>query len=262
FTDDVALPDQAYAVFVRSPHAHARLLAIDTVAARARPGVLAVLTGADYAADGCRGIAQVAVPADAVAPRQKAFAPPQARIALDEPQPVLAAERVRHVGEPVAMVVAESLPAARDAAEAVSVAYEILPAVTDVKEAMAAELPLSPAAPGNVALEAEFGNREAVEGALSRADLVLEQEFRNQRIVTAQMEPRATLARYDAADGRYTVISGSQGAHRLRMVLAACLNARPEQVRVICPDVGGAFGTRNNPSPEQVAVAWAARRIA
>jgi carbon-monoxide dehydrogenase large subunit len=260
FSDDLSLPDQAYAVFVRSPHAHARVLAVDTVAARERPGVVAVLTGADYLADGCTGIGQIPVPADAIDPRRKAFAAPECTVAVDEPQLPLATERVRHGGEIVAMVVAETAAAARDGAEAVNVAYEILPAVTEVMAALAAEIQVSSGAPGNLALDAAFGSRDAVEGAMSRADLVVEQIFRNQRIVTAQMEPRAALASHDPAVGLTTLFSGSQGVHRQRQALAGALKLEPEQVRVVSPDVGGAFGTRNNLAPEQVLVAWAAQR--
>src|SRR5215831_18343831 len=164
YTDDVSVPAQTYAVFVRTPHAHARIVAIDTAAARSHPGVLAVLTGDDYAADGHIGMAHMPNPADAHDVKVSTFTPtPECKI-LDELQLPLAVGRVRYVGEAVAMVVAESPIAARDAAEAVTVDYEVLPAVTEAIEALADGAPtLWPNAPGNLALDNAFGDRAAVE---------------------------------------------------------------------------------------------------
>jgi aerobic carbon-monoxide dehydrogenase large subunit len=262
FTDDVSLPGEVYAVLVRAPHAHARITKIDIAAARALPGVLAVLTGEDYVTDGHVGMAHFPNPADAIDVRVPSFPPSSERKIFDERQWPLAVGCVRHVGEAVAMVVAESIPAARDAAEKVEIAYEALPAVTDVLAALASDAPLIwPGAPGNVALDHEFGNRAEVEVVIAGAHLVVAQIIRNQRTASAFMEPRSALGSYAAADKSYTLISGCQGVHRIRHPLALCLNVPPERLRVICPDVGGAFGSRTNLYPEQVAVCWAARRL-
>src|SRR5262247_3737350 len=224
YTDDVSVPDQTYAAFVRAPHAHARIVSND-----------------------------VSIPT---------FAPTPERKILDQLQLPLAVGRVRFVGEAVAVVVAESPVAARDAAEAVAVEYQVLPAVTDVMDALADGAPtIWPDAPNNLALDCAFGDRAAVEAAIKDAHVVIEQTIRNQRTASAFLEPRAAIGSYDAAQKQHTLISGCQGAHRLRHALAACFKVQQERVRVICPDVGGAFGSRFNIYPEQVAVVWVARRV-
>ena len=262
YTDDVSVAEQTSAVFVRTPHAHASIVAIDTSAARAHPGVLAVLTGDDYVADGHLGMAHFPNPADANDIKIPTFMPMPERKILDELQLPLAAGRVRFVGEAVAIVVAESLVAARDAAEKVVVEYETLPAVSDVAEALSHDAPtIWPNAPGNLALDNAFGDRVAVEAAIARAHVVIEQTIRCQRTASAFMEPRSAIGRYDEAAGQYILISGCQGVHRVRHPLADCLKVPQERVRVICPDVGGGFGSRTNLYPEQVAVVWAARRV-
>ena len=262
YTDDVSIAEQTSAVFVRTPHAHASIVAIDTSAARAHPGVLAVLTGDDYVADGHLGMAHFPNPADANDIKIPTFVPMPERKILDELQLPLAAGRVRFVGEAVAIVVAESLVAARDAAEKVVVEYETLPAVSDVAEALSHDAPtIWPNAPGNLALDNAFGDRAAVEAAIARAHVVIEQTIRCQRTASAFMEPRSAIGRYDEAAGQYILISGCQGVHRVRHPLADCLKVPQERVRVICPDVGGGFGSRTNLYPEQVAVVWAARRV-
>jgi carbon-monoxide dehydrogenase large subunit len=262
YTDDISLAGQSFAVFVRSRHAHARILAVDAAAARALPGVLAVLTCADYRADGLAAIPQAPNPSDVIDYRKKAFPSPPERPVLDEPHLPLAADRVRYIGEPVAVVVAESLLAARDAAERVEVEYTALPAVVDALDALSPGAPpIWPAAPDNLAFAAEFGDRAATEAAFRAADLVIEARFRNQRIATAQMEPRSAIGDYDPASRSYTLISGSQGAHGQRLALAGALKVAPEHVRVICPDTGGGFGSRTYLNPEPVVVAWAARRV-
>jgi carbon-monoxide dehydrogenase large subunit len=258
YTDDIALPGQVHAFFLRSPHAHARINRIDTAAAHKMPGVLAVLTGADYVADGLLGAMQGPVPADAVDIKFKAFEGKMHPI-LDEPQFPLAVDRVRYPGEAVAVVVADTLPQARDAAEAISVDYEILSAATDALAAIGAQS-IWPAAPDNVGLDEEFGDRESVAIAFSSADLVVEATFRNQRIVNAQMEPRSAIGTYEPADDAYTLISGGQGVHRPRQVLAESFKIPEQKLRAINPDTGGGFGPRNNLYPEQAVVAWAARR--
>src|SRR5215475_5794963 len=262
YTDDVSMPGETYAAFVRTPHAHARIVSIDVSAARGRPGVLAVLTGEDYVGDGHIGMAHFPNPADANDVSIPTFAPTPERKILDQLQLPLAVGCVRFVGEAVAVVVAESPVAARDAAEAVAVEYQVLPAVTDVMDALADGAPtIWPGAPNNLALDCAFGDRAAVEAVIKDAHVVIEQTIRNQRTASAFLEPRAAIGSYDAAQKQHTLISGCQGAHRLRHALAACFKVQQERVRVICPDVGGAFGSRFNIYPEQVAVVWAARRV-
>ncbi len=259
YSDDISMPGQAIAVFVRSPHAHAKLKRIDTAAAKKMPGVITVLTGADYVADGLKGAVQRANPAGAIDIKVRAFAP-EKRPVLEEQQFPLATDRARYPGEAVAVVVAENLFAARNAAEAVEIEYEVLPATTGVREAIGAE-PIWPSAPDNVALDQEFGDAGAVRAAFDAADLVVEQTFVNQRIVNCQMEPRSGVASYDAAADSYTLISGNQGVHAPRMVLAESFGLPLEKVRFVCPDVGGGFGLRNNLYPEQATILWAAKRV-
>ena len=259
YTDDISVPGQAYAAFARSPHAHAKILRIDTSAARRMPGVIAVLTGADYVADGLKGALQRPNPAGAIEISIPAFAP-EKRPILDERHYPLALDRVRFPGEAVAIVVADSIFAARDAAEAVEVEYDVLTAATDSMAAIGAE-PIWPAGTAdNVALDQDFGDLAAVQAAFAAADVVVERTLRNQRIASAQMEPRSGVASYDAAADFYTLISGNQGVHVPRMVLAECFGLPPEKLRLICPDVGGGFGLRNNLYPEQTAILWAAKR--
>jgi carbon-monoxide dehydrogenase large subunit len=259
YTDDVSMPGQAYAAFVRSPHAHARILRINAAAARAMPGVVTVLTGADYVADGLKGALQHPNPADAIDVKVRSFEP-EKRPIVDERHYPLALERARFPGEAVAIVVADSIYAARDAAEAVDVEYDVLGAATDSRAAIGAE-PLWPeATPDNIALDQDFGDIAAVKAAFAAADVVVEHTFRNQRIASAQMEPRSGVASYDAATESYTLISGNQGVHVPRMVLAECFGLPPEKLRLICPDVGGGFGLRTNLYPEQAAILWAAKR--
>ena len=261
YTDDMSLPGQAYALFVRAPHAHARILRIDTTAARAVPGVVAVLTGQDYVDDGFVGMPHFPNPAGAIDIKVPSFtSTPECKL-LDEPQLPFAVDVVRFVGEAVAIVLAESLPAARDAAEAVVVEYEALPAVTDAIEALAPGAPaIWPQAPGNLALDNAFGDRAAVDAAMAKAHLVVEETIRCQRTASGFMEPRSAIGAYDAAEKKYLLMSGCQGVHRIRHPLAVCLKEPQENVHVICPDVGGGFGSRTNLYPEQVAVVWAARR--
>jgi carbon-monoxide dehydrogenase large subunit len=169
---------------------------------------------------------------------------------------------VRYVGEAVAVVIAETPEQARDAAETIDVAYEVLPAIVTIDDALAGNAPqVWPDAPGNVCLNASFGDRAATDEAFAAADLVVARDFVNQRIVNCQMEPRAAIGRFDETDGTYTVIAGSQGVARHRACLAAALAVPPEKIRAISPDVGGGFGSRTALYPESVLVAWAARRV-
>jgi len=262
FTDDFSLDGQAYAAFVRSPHAHARLESIDTGAAARFAGVIAVFTAADYAAAGGRGIGHMANPGGTHDIKVKAFTGPGRRTPFETPHLPLADGRVRFVGEPVAMVIADTRAAAQDACEHVVVHYQELPAVTDAVAALAPGAPLlHDDVAGNLAIETAFGDHAAAQAAFAGAHLVVEQTFRNQRIASAHMEPRAAIGSYDQAEGIYTVLTGSQGAVRVKNTIAACLGVPPERVRAITHDVGGAFGLLNNVYPEQVMVTWAARRV-
>jgi len=260
YTDDVQVPGAAFACFVRSPHAHAKLTAIRSAAAKSAKGVLAVLTAADYAADGLKPIGHVAMAAradDALKPA--VVATPEAPI-FDHPHPPLASERVRYVGEAVAVVVAGTPAEARDAAELVEVDYEPLPAVTSAVAALAEGAPqLWPEAPRNTAFRTSFGDEAATRRGLAAAALVVEHTFTNSRVANAQMEPRSAIGAYE--NGIHKLISGSQGVARQRMVLAGCLGVPQEKVHVVCPDVGGGFGPRSNLYVEQVLVVWAARRV-
>src|SRR5258707_2882815 len=262
FTDDFAFDRQAYAAFVRSPHPHARIRSIDADAAAKLPGVIAVFTAKDYAAAGGRGIGHMANPAGTYDVKVKAFAGPERQTPFETPHPPLAAERVRFVGEPVAMVIAETPCAAQDAAESVIVAYDVLPSVTDALAALKPGAPLlHEEVADKLAIDTAFGDQAAVEAAFAAAHLVIAQVFRNQRIASAHMEPRAAIGAYDAALGIYTVLTGSQGAVRVKNTIAACLGGAPDRGRAVTHDVGGAFGLLNNVYPEQVMITWAARQV-
>lgn len=262
YTDDIDLPGQAWAAFLRSPHAHARIGAIRTEAARAMPGVLAVLTGQDYRADGLRGVDHIPNPADAVRHQDKAFTRSETGGIYNRRQLPLPVDAVRHVGEAVVMVVAETPLQARDAAEAIDVAYEPLPAVVRGDDALAPQAPqLWDDLPGNLCFRVQIGDRAQAQAAFATAACVVRREFRNSRIVNAQMEPRSALGSHDPAQDTYTLTSGSQGVTRQQLGLADAFQVPPARVRVVCPDVGGGFGPRSSLNVEAVAVLWAARRI-
>ena len=259
YHDDFSLPGEAYAALVRSPHAHARIVSIDAGAARGMPGVLAILTGADYAEDGLGPIphgAGLMRPPD-LAPRLRGRAP------VTTPHYPMPRERVRFAGEPVAMVVAETRDEAKDAAERIAVAYEPLPAVVQAAEAVAPGAPrLWDEAADNICLDIETGDAAAAEAAFRRAAHVVRLDTHVQRVTGAPMEPRTALAAYDAASQSYTLYSGSgRGVSKLRLDLAEMLGVPPERVRVLCEEMGGNFGTRNFFYPEFALLPWAARRL-
>ena len=262
YTDDISLPNQCFATFVRSPHAHATIVTIDPAAARALPGVLAVFTGADYVAAGFGGFAQGAVSADAVEWKRGAFLASLGHLVHDMPHLPFAIGKARYPGEVVAMVVAETCEAARDAADAVAVIYDILPSVTDSCAALAPDAPLVwDCIPGNLALDADVNDRTGLAEAFANAHHVVEETFRCQRTVTAQMEPRSAIGDFDHETSQHVLISGCQGAHRMRTGLCAAMKLPPERIRVIVPDVGGGFGTRTNSYAEQLGVVWAAAQV-
>jgi carbon-monoxide dehydrogenase large subunit len=259
YTDDVNLPGQAYASIVRSPHAHARIVRIDTAPALASPGVLAVLTGADLVADGLKAISHRPVPAN---PHEVPLkSPGGSPFFVSEPLP-LPVDRARFAGEPVAMVVAETALAARDGAERVTVEWEPLPAVVTSAAAIAAgAVAVWDACASNIAVETEAGEAAATDAAFGRAAHVVTLDSRINRVTGVPMEPRAAVGDFDASTGRYTVYAGSGGSWRIRGDVAVVLGVPAESVRVIAREVGGSYGTRNPCYPEYPLVAWAAKRV-
>jgi carbon-monoxide dehydrogenase large subunit len=251
YVADISLPGELHCVLVRSPHAHAAIRAIDVTAALAHPGVAAVFTGADIAAD-------------SVGP-MRAFwiiRSVDGRPMAEPPRYALARERVRHVGEPVVAVCAESLSVAMDAAERVVVEYAPLPVVTDARAATAPGAPqLHANAAGNVCFRWERGDAAAVERAFAAAAHVVTLDLINNRLVGAAIEPRAVLAVPDPATGRLTVYDSTQTPHHVRRFLAEELGLSESDLRVIAPDVGGGFGYKGKHYPEETIVTWAARRL-
>ena len=252
YTADIDLPGQAYAHVVRASYAHAEVRAVGVARARAAPGVLAVLTARDLDADGLGPLAgwETVKNADGGAP----FTPDR---------PLLAGDRVRYAGEPLALVVADTRDAAEDGAELVDVDYRDLAAVTDTGAAMAADAPrLWDEAPDNVAMDWASGDRDATARAFSEAAHVTRLNLVNNRVIGMPMEPVAAVGVYEPADGRYRLYTPTQGVHRFRDQIAAeVLKIPARNLDVISPDVGGGFGVRIRPIPEQVLVLWAARRV-
>ena len=233
YADDFSLARAAHACFVRSPHAHARIKGIDTAAAAKAPGVVAILTGKDVAADRLGN-----VPCLIPIPGLK-----------EPPRPLLAIGTVRHVGDAVAMVIAETAAQAKDAADKVEVDYEPLPASTDTRK-------------GEVAFDVDLGVKADTEAAMRKAARVTRLELVNNRLVANPIEPRAALAEYDAASGRTTLYTPSQGPHHLYGQIAdTILKTGREKLRVVSGNVGGAFGMKIFLYPEQPAVVWAARKL-
>src|SRR5437867_1699922 len=242
-----------------SPHAHAHIVRIDTAAALASPGVLAVLTGADLVADGLKPMSHRPVPTNPYEVPLKS--PDGSAFFVSEPLP-RPVDRARCAGEPVAMVVAETALAARDGAERVTVEWEPLPGVATSAGAIAAgAVAVWDACASNVAGETEAGDAAATDAAFARAAHVVTLDSRINRVTGVPMEPRAAVGDFDASTGRYTVYAGSGGSWRIRNDVAAVLGVPPESVRVIAREVGGSYGTRNPCYPEQPLVAWAARRV-
>jgi aerobic carbon-monoxide dehydrogenase large subunit len=265
YTADENLPDQAYAVMLRSPHAHARIRAISKEKALAVPGVLAVLTGADALADGLKPIPH------------KPWSPAPAEIKLRNSDGsdifiadhhALPADKARFVGEVVAMVVAETLHAAKDGAEAIEIDYDELPAIVATADAARQDAPIVHDEPyngerhrSNIAFDAEVGDAKATAAAFARAAHVTRFDTWIARITGVPMEPRAALAAYDPQTQRYTVYAGNGGSVRLKHDLATILGVPSEHVRVLMGDVGGNFGTRGMIYAEFALVAWAARKL-
>jgi aerobic carbon-monoxide dehydrogenase large subunit len=255
YAADAPEPNQAFAFFVRSPHAFARIVSIDIAGAAKAPGVIGVLTGKDM-----EGVGNIG---------RHPPVPGRGGKGLHVPhRPALAGERVMHIGEPVAMVVAESATAAQDAGEFVSVDYEELTPVTDAREALRDDAPqLWPQAPGNLAVDwpgpnpDPDGNAKKVEEIFAAAKFVARVSLMNQRMVGNPMEPRGATARYDAATDSYYTRTCSQGAGAMRENIMAIMSMPKERVRVITEDVGGAFGIKTGPYPENIALLVGAKKF-
>ena len=251
FVADIELPGALHCILVRSPHAHARIRKIDTAAAVASPGVAAVFTGSDMAADG-------------VLPMRPLWVI-RSRDGSEMAQPpryALARGTVRHVGEPVVAVIAETREAAADAAERVAIDYEAMAAVIDVRAAQAAGAPrLHEAAPGNVCFRWARGDEAAVRAAFAAAPHKVAVDLVNNRLVGAALEPRAAFATVEPATGRLTLVSATQAPHHIRKQVTEQLGIPESALRVISPDVGGGFGYKGKLYPEESLVVWAARRL-
>jgi aerobic carbon-monoxide dehydrogenase large subunit len=252
YTDDINRPHQLYAFILRSPHASARINSTDTSAAAKAPGVVAVYTGKDMEADGIGGLPcgwQI---------HSKDGSPMH-----EPPHPVLASGRVRHVGDPVAVVIADSLAQARDAAELVKVDYVVESAVTDVAEAIKPGAPLVFAeVPGNVCYDWQIGDPAAIAEALGKAAQVVKLDLVNNRLVPNAMEPRAAIGDFDRATGEHTLYTTSQNPHVIRLLMGAFVLHLPEaKLRVVAPDVGGGFGSKIYHYAEEAIVTWAAGKL-
>lgn len=252
YTDDISRPGQTFAYFVRSPHAHATIKAIDTKAAAAMPGVIGVLTGAQLAADKIGNlICGWLIHSKDGSPMKMA------------PHPALTTDRARHVGDPVAVVVAETLAQARDAAEKVNVDYGVLPAVADPSAAQGKDAPqIHELASGNTIYQWHLGDAKAVDAAFQSAKHVAKIDLINNRLVPNAIEPRAAIGEYDAGTGNFTLWNTTQNPHVARLVIAAFVGMAPEhKLRVIAPDVGGGFGSKIFIYPEEVVALWASKRV-
>src|SRR6185295_16774042 len=252
YTDDIVLPAQSWAVFVRSPHAHAAIRSVDASRALAAPGVLAVLTGDDVAADGLGGI-----------PCGWQITNKDGSVMVEPPHPALAQGKVRHAGDPVAMVIAETKAQARDAAQLVDVDYDPLPAVASLRAATAdGAAKVWDEAPGNVCFDWHLGDSAATDGAFAGAAHVTSIDLVNNRVVPNAIEPRAGNGHYDTAEDRYTLYTTSQNPHLTRLLLGAFTLKVPEhRLRVVAPDVGGGFGSKIFHYAEELLVLWASKRV-
>jgi carbon-monoxide dehydrogenase large subunit len=250
YTDDLNRPGQAYAVILRSPHPHARIVSIDTSAARAMPGVVAVFTGEDL-----KGVGGLPC---GWAVKNKDGSP-----MAEPPHPVLAMGKVRHVGDPVAVAIAETRAEAQDAAEAIRVEYEVLPSAGTIDGALApGAAQIHDAAPGNVCYDWHIGDPAVADAAFARAHKVVVFETTNNRLIPNAMEPRAAIGDYDPATGEHTLITTSQNPHVIRLLMGAfVLNIPESRLRVVAPDVGGGFGSKIYHYAEEALVTWAAAQL-
>ncbi len=251
YVDDVPVAHQAHGFVLRSPHAHARITAINSSAAEQSPGVIAVLTGADYAADGLGN-----VPCISITP------PLLVGEAVRPPYPALALDRVRRVGDAVAFVVAETICQAKDAAELIEIGYAPLAAAATIEDALAdGATAIWGQAPDNVAFTIQRGDKAKADAAIAASSHVVRLEVSHNRLTAAPMEQRGAIGEYSRADGRYTIRASTQVPHRMRQLLAQSALGVPETaIRVIAGDVGGGFGMKGGVYPEDVLVLWAAKR--
>jgi carbon-monoxide dehydrogenase large subunit len=251
YTDDVVLPGQTYGVFLRSPHAHARIRSIGLDAAKKAPGVVDIITGADLAE------AKVGPLPCGWLIHSKDGTPMK-----EPPHPVLAQGKVRHVGDQVALVVAESVAQAKDAAELIEVDYEELPAVIDIASAHTAGSAVHDDVTDNTCYDWGHGDKAAVDAAFAKAAHVTKLDLVNNRLIPNAMEPRAANAAYNKSDASYTLYVANQNPHVERLLMCAFVLGLPEsKVRVIAPDVGGGFGSKIFLYPEDVALVWASKRV-
>ncbi|MFT5180139.1 MAG: carbon-monoxide dehydrogenase large subunit [Alphaproteobacteria bacterium] len=252
YNDDINLEGQTYAFILRSPYAHAEIAGIDTSAALAAEGVLLVLTGDDVAAEGFD-------PMPCMAPVKNIDGSPRG----DTYRPIIAQGRVRHVGEPVAAIIAETLHQARDAAELIEVDYKELPSTTDTyRSALDGAPQIYDDMPNNICFDWGKGDHDKTEAAFAKAARVTTLELINNRVVVNSMEPRGAIGDHDTATGRSTLYSSSQGTHGLRNTIGdTILKIGKENLRVVTGDVGGGFGMKIFPHPEQPIVVWAARKL-
>ena len=252
FVDDINRPGQVYVSFLRSPHAHANIRSIDSSAAKAASGVVAVYTGEDLEADGVGGLIC-----------GWTITQPNGETHKAPKHPVIAVGKVRHVGEVVAMVLAESQHQAKDAAELIEVDYEELPATVSIDKTFdegAAQVHED--APGNLCYFWEIGDKAATDAAFESAHHVAKLDLVNNRLVPNAMEPRAALAEYNSATQEFTFYVTSQNPHVARLIYAAFIGLAPEnRIRVIAPDVGGGFGSKIYTYSEDTAVLWASRKV-
>src|SRR5580698_3429277 len=252
YTDDVVLPQQTYAVFLRSPHAHARIKSIDTAAAKQSPGVVAVFTGADMAADNVGGL-----------PCGWLIHSVDGKPMNEPPHPVMAHTKARHVGDQVALVIADSIKAAKDAAELIEVDYDVLPAVVDTAHAAdPGQAAVHDEVPDNVCYNWGHGDKAATDAAFAKAAHVTTLDIVNNRLIPNAIEPRAVNASYSTQDDSYTLYVANQNPHVERLLMAAFVLSLPEsKLRVIAPDVGGGFGSKIFLYAEDVALTWASKKI-
>jgi len=252
YTDDINRPGQLHAYILRSPHANARIDGIDTAAAAAAPGVVAVYTGKDMEADGVGGL-----------PCGWLIHSKDGSPMAEPPHPVLASGQVRHVGDPVAVVVADNFGHARDAAEEILVNYTVEPAVVDVAAALKPGAPqVWEQAAGNICYDWHLGDAAAVDAALAKAARIVKLDLVNNRLVPNAMEPRAAIGEFDRASGDYTLYTTSQNPHVIRLLMGAFVLHIPEaKLRVVAPDVGGGFGSKIYHYAEEAIVTWAAGKL-
>jgi carbon-monoxide dehydrogenase large subunit len=250
YTDDIRRPGEARAVFVRSPHAHATINSIDIRSAAAMPGVLAVLTGKELAEDKINDlVCGWMIHSKDGSPMKMA------------PHPVLACGKACYVGDPVAVVIAETLAQAKDAAEKVAVDYGVLPGVADPAKATAGAQ-IHEIAPKNIIYEWQLGDAKATEAAIASAKHVTKLDFVNNRLVPNAMEPRVAIGEYDAGNDSFTLWNTTQNPHVARLVISAFVGVAPEnKLRVVAPDVGGGFGSKIFIYPEEVVCLWASKRV-